>query len=125
MSTYNKTINAYQATYELLVAMSKAIISFAREYKYTFWERIINYTLDATAEVYLAKDAYWSKEKIEHIDKALKSIALLWVLWKACWEIPNLSINVYVEQMENITNISKQLRSWHEYCEKNADKDKK
>ncbi|MBO7095260.1 hypothetical protein J6V86_03700 [bacterium] len=57
--------------------MSKAVISFAREYKYTFGERIINYTLDATAEVYLAKDAYRSKEKIEHIDKSLKSIALL------------------------------------------------
>lgn len=125
MWNYKKSTDTYQSSFELLVAMGKAVISFAREYKYTFWERIINYTLDATAEVFLAKDAYWSKEKIEHIDKALKSIALLWVLRKACWEIPNLSINVYVEQMENITNISKQLRSWREYCEKNADKDKK
>ena len=46
MWIYNKTINTYQATFELLVAMSKAVISFAREYKYTFGERIINYTLD-------------------------------------------------------------------------------
>lgn len=118
MWTYNKTIDTYQATYELLVTMSKSIISFAREYKYTFWERIINYTLDATAEVYLAKDAYWAKEKIMHIDNALKSIALLWVLWKACWEIPNLSVNIYVQQLENIATISKQLRARHEYCEK-------
>lgn len=122
MWTYNKTIDTYQATYELLVAMSKAILSFAREYKYTFWERIINYTLDATAEVYLAKEAYWSNKKIEHIDKALKSIALLWVLWKACWEIPNLSTNIYVEQLEDIATISKQLRTWCEYCEKQNDK---
>lgn len=120
----NKTIKTYQATFELLVAMSKAVTSFAREYKYTFGERIINYTLDATAEVYLAKDAYWSNEKIIHIDKALKSIALLWVIWKACWEIPNLSTNIYVEQMGNIANISKQLRAWHEYCEKNTDKNR-
>ena len=125
MGTYKKTVDTYQSTFELLVTMSKAIVSFAREYKYTFWERIINYTLDTTAEVYLAKDAYWSNEKIEHIDKALKSIALLWVIRKACWEIPNLSINIYIDQLENITTISKQLRSWREYCEKNADKDKK
>lgn len=122
MKTYNKTIDTYQATYELLIAMSKATISFAREYKYTFWERILNYTLDATAEVYLAKDAYWSHEKVEHINKALKNIALLWVMRKACGEIPNLSINVYTEQLENISRISKQLRLWQEYCEKNMDK---
>ena len=125
METYKKTIDTYQAAYELLVAMSKAILSFAREYKYTFWERIINYSLDTTAEVYLAKEAFWSKEKIEHIDKALKSIALLWVIWKACWEIPNLSTNIYIDQLDNITNICKQLRAWREYCEKNTDKDKK
>lgn len=124
MWNYNKSIDTYQAIYELLVAMGKAIISFAREYKYTFWERIINYTLDATAEVYLAKDAYWSNEKIIHINNALKSIALLWVLRKTCWEIPNLSINVYTSQMENITTISKQLRAWREYCGKNTDKNK-
>lgn len=122
MWTYNKTIDTYQATYELLVAMSKAIMSFAREYKYTFWERIVNYTLDATAEVYLAKESYWSNEKMEHIDKALKSIALLWVLRKTCWEIPNLSINIYVKQLENIAKISEQLRAWHEYCEKHSNK---
>ena len=124
MGTYKKTVDTYQSAYELLVAMSKAIISFAREYKYTFWERIINYTLDTTAEVYLAKEAFWSKEKIEHIDKALKSIALLWVIWKACWEIPNLSINVYTSQLENIANISKQLRARREYCERNVENNK-
>ena len=124
MWNFSKTINTYQATYELLVAMSKAILSFAREYKYTFWERIVNYTLDATAETYLAKDAYWSKDKIIHIDNALKSIALLWVLRKACWEIPNLSINVYTSQLENIANISKQLRARREYCERNIENNK-
>lgn len=124
MWTYNKSVDTYQAVFELLVIMSKSVLSFAREYKYTFWERIINYTLDATAETYLAKDAFRSKDKIIHIDNALKSIALLWVLRKACWEVPNLSINVYTSQMENITTISKQLRAWRDYCEKNIEKNK-
>lgn len=122
MWTFKETIDTYQATYELLVAISKSILSFAREYKYTFWERIINYTLDATAEVQLAKDAYQSNEKILHIEKALKSIALLCVLRQACWEIPNLSINVYNQQSEKIVKISQQLRIWKEYCEKHPNK---
>ena len=62
MWNFNKSVDTYQYTFELLVNMSKAIISFAREYKYTFWERIINYTLDATTEVYLAKDEYAQKD---------------------------------------------------------------
>ena len=105
--------------------MSKAIISFAREYKYTFWERIINYTLDATTEVYLAKDEYAQKDKIIHINNALKSLALLWVIWKACWEIPNLSTNIYVDQMENIVTINRQLRTRRDFCEKALVKESK
>lgn len=119
MWDFNKTVDTYQLSFELLVNMWKSIASFAREYKYTFWERIINYSLDITSEIYLAKDAFLTKEKIEHIDKALKWIALLWVVWKACGEIPNISTNIYVGQIETIANISKQLRLRHDYCERN------
>lgn len=118
MSLYWKTIDTYQLSFELLVAMSKSIVSFAREYKYTFWQRIINYSLDITAEIFLAKEEFNPKEKTTHINNALKSMGLLWVIRKVCWEIPNLSINVYLEQTKNIVNIAKQLRAWREYCEK-------
>ena len=124
MVNYNKSIDTYQKIFELLIAMSKSTLSFARLYRYTFWERIINYTLDATAETFLAKDAFRYEEKITHINNALKSIALLCVLRKVCWEIPNLSTNIYLEQIENITAISKQLKARLEYCEKNLESKK-
>ena len=124
MANYNKSIDTYQKIFELLIAMSKATLSFARIYRYTFWERIINYTLDATAEIFLAKDAFKPEQKIKHINNALKSIALLCVIRKTCWEIPNLSTNIYLEQIENITLISKQLRARLDYCEKNLENKK-
>ncbi len=122
MWTYNKQVDTYQDTFELVVAISKASISFAREYKYTFWERIIDYSLDTITEVYLAKDEFKPEKKVDHINNALKSLALLDILWKTCWEIPNLSTNVYTEQMENIAKIKKHLKAWRDYCEKNTNK---
>lgn len=121
MVNYNKSIDTYQKIFELLIAMSKSTLSFARLYRYTFWERIINYTLDATAETFLAKEAFKYEQKITHINNALKNISLLCVLWKVCGEIPNLSTNIYLEQIENITSISKQLRARLDYCEKNLE----
>lgn len=120
MSNFNKSIDTYQNTFELLVAMSKATISFAREYKYTFWTRIINYSLDATAEVFLAKDCFWTDEKILHINNALRNLALLQVVWKACSELPNISINVYTSQIDNIVTINRELRAWRDYCKRST-----
>lgn len=102
-------IPVYQITYELLITISKITMSFPKEYKYTFGERLQNYSIDSLAEITLATNEFENTQKIRHIKNAKKSIALIKVIMRACNEINILSHTAYTNIMNSLFDISKQL----------------
>lgn len=102
-------IPVYQSTYELLISVTKITTSFPKEYKYTFWERLQNYSIDSLAEITLATNEFENNQKLKHIDNAKKSVALVKVIMRACNEINIVSHTAYTDIMNSLFNISKQL----------------
>lgn len=102
-------IPVYQSTYELLISISKITISFPKEYKYTFGERLQNYSIDSLAEITLATNEFENSQKIIHINNAKKSIALVKVIIRACNEINIISHTAYTNIINSLFDISKQL----------------
>lgn len=104
-------IPVYQSTYELLISVTKITTSFPKEYKYTFWERLQNYSIDSLAEITLATNEFENKQKLKHIDNAKKSVALVKVIMRACNSINIISHTAYTDIMNSLFDISKQLDS--------------
>lgn len=108
MSSYDH-LPVYQNSFDLLIMLSKLTISFPKEYKYTFWERLQNYALEVIAEITSAALEENTKQKSYYLLRARKNIELIKILWRACNRIGILSHNQYAEKLTLLVSISKQI----------------
>lgn len=99
----------YQDSFEILTILSRLVVSFPKEYKYTFGERLQNYALNVLVEISLASLSTNTKEKSEHLVEAKKNIELIKIIWRACNSVGILSHNQYANHLTLLVTISKQL----------------
>ena len=111
MASYDH-LPVYQDSFEILTILSRLVVSFPKEYKYTFGERLQNYALNVLVEISLASLSTNTKEKSEHLVEAKKNIELIKIIWRACNSVGILSHNQYTEKLILMVSISKQLTAW-------------
>lgn len=108
MASYDH-LPVYQDSFEILTILSRLVVSFPKEYKYTFGERLQNYALNVLVEISLASLSTNTKEKSEHLVEAKKNIELIKIIWRACNSVGILSHNQYANHLTLLVTISKQL----------------
>ena len=98
-----------QDVFLLLKEIVKIAISFPKDFKYTFWERLQNACLDLLSQFTLATEGFDPIQKLQHLQKAKEQLALLKVLRRSCNELSLLSHLAYTSQLTNLFNITQQL----------------
>ncbi len=120
MKTQYDCLPVYQNCFELLIRICNTIHSFPREYKYTFWEYLQKFVAESLSEISLATMIWDISEKSLHIENARKQMELLKLYRRVCKEINILSNNNYIQQLESIISISKQINWRLNFCNNKA-----
>lgn len=112
----NGPIIALNESYEILVYLCKFVSKLPKDFKYSIWEKMENFSLDTVAEISLTTKAFWFEEKIQHLKQAKKNIELTYILLRLCHDSWKLSHNDFGNIWEKLNNLLNQVSKRENFC---------
>lgn len=99
----------YKATYDLLLAIFRFTKDFSKDYKYTVGESIKKETIELLTLIYRANV---KRDKNEVSQEARERIEVIRLFIRLMKDMQQISIKQFVQIIESVENVSKQLSGW-------------
>ena len=102
----------FKDSYDFMIDLYKYISNFPKEYKYSLWEKLKNYSLDIVIWIYEINSEMnkWIKKGI--FFQVIKLLEKCKILVRISKDIKILSLDVFIKLSNKNINILKQLEWW-------------
>ena len=105
-------LNIYKTAFDMLVYFAGLFTNFAREYKYTLAEQIMNNMIVFIVKIYSANNEKRSKERLDILYYMMEVLQTINVMLRLSMELRNLPEKKYNHLANFTDNLEKQLSGW-------------
>lgn len=109
---YTENLKVYKLSYDMMIEIYKEISNFPKEYKYSLWEKIKEYTLEIVMNIYETNSIFDPEKRKQYLDKTIISAEKTKLLLRLSKDINILSLTKFASISIVIVDILRQLEWW-------------
>ncbi|MBQ8476645.1 four helix bundle protein [bacterium] len=121
MSKYHH-LNIYKKTYDFTVYFGQVLKHYAREYRYTLGEKILDAMFKLVIQIYKANEERDSNDRLSQLKDMSLILQYVNVALRLSHSLKCLSNDRYAKCSEYADEIDRQLTGWMTYTENQAEK---